>query len=475
LTFIQSEFLWLFAGVLALYWGPLRSSRRLQNLMLLIVSLVFYGWVHPWFCLLLGGSAVLDYSVGRAMGAPGARPPGQRKALLALSMAGNLGMLGWFKYAGFFVANVAAALEALGVQAHLPTLQIMLPVGISFYTFQTMSYTIDVYRGDLQPRRDFLDYGLFVTIFPQLVAGPVERASRLLPQVEVERRWSTRAFTSGVGLALWGGFKKIVIADTIAPYVDSVFMHTSPSAAMVAAATVGFAIQILADFSGYTDIARGTARMLGFELMLNFDHPYLAANPSEFWRRWHISFSSWIRDYVYIPLGGSRGGAWSRHKATFGAMLISGLWHGASWTFVLWGAWHALLLTAYRAVTPRIPKAWRDSGPGHAAAVALMFGFTCVGWLIFRETHLDRLLGYLRLPPLDGSPDQWMAAAVLTALCAAAAVPLVGALLVETYVLPRIRRTSWELPFRAAAWTTLVLAMFTFTRVTTNDFIYFAF
>ncbi|MEC7949695.1 MAG: MBOAT family O-acyltransferase, partial [Myxococcota bacterium] len=441
MTFIQSEFLWLFAGVLAVYWLAFGRSRTLQNVLLVAVSFVFYGWVHPWFCLLLAFSAVLDFHVGGWMGRPDEQPRGRRRWLLALSMAGNLGMLGYFKYAGFFVENVAAVLTAMGMQANEPSLQVILPVGISFYTFQTMSYTIDIYRGELRARTNFLEYMVFVSFFPQLVAGPVERASRLLPQVEADRVFRSRGFWSGLGLALWGGFKKMVVADTIAPYADAVFVHTEPSFAMVAAATLGFAIQILADFSGYTDIARGTARMLGFNLVLNFDHPYLAVNPSDFWKRWHISFSSWIRDYLYIPLGGSRGSRWTTHGATFGAMLLSGLWHGASWTFVLWGLYHAVLITGYRTVSRWIPREFRKGRVGRTLAVPLMFLFTCAGWLIFRETHIDRLVHYLTLPVLGGTSDQWMAATILLGMCLDVSLPLIVGLLIEKLVIPHVRAT----------------------------------
>ena len=477
MTFIQVEFLYLFSIVMALYWSFSRIpeiGRTLQNVMLVVVSFVFYGWIHPWFCGLLLFSAVLDYNIGIAMGKT---QPGESRRvwLLALSMAGNLGMLAYFKYANFFLDNVVAVSEALGVQANVPSLQVILPVGISFYTFQTMSYTIDIYRDELKPRTHFIDYMVFVSFFPQLVAGPVERAPHLLPQVEKDRTFDGRMFASGVGLAMWGGFKKMVVADTIAPYVDTVFIHQSPSFGMVAAATLGFAIQILADFSGYTDIARGISRMLGFELMLNFKNPYLAKNPSDFWRRWHISFSTWIRDYLYIPLGGSKGTKWTTLRATFGAMVLSGLWHGASWTFVLWGAYHAALITGYRAVTQHIPKDVRKNPWSSVVSVPLMFLFTCVGWLIFRETHIDRLVGYLSLSPFESTPEQSIATAVLLGMCAATGGILVVGLLVEKLVLKPVRDTVWEVPLRAAAWTFMAIGMFTFTRVTNNDFIYFQF
>ncbi len=469
MTFVQLEFLWFLLIVLTLYWGM--PKRRWQNALLAVASAVFYGWVHPWFLLLLYGSAVLDYNVGHAM----QRHPSRKKLLLGLSMAGNLGMLGYFKYCDFFIENVVAALDSLGLQTSMHTLGIFLPVGISFYTFQTMSYTIDIYRGELKPRRDFLDYVVFVSFFPQLVAGPVERASRLLPQVEQDRKFRGDVFASGVGLAMWGGFKKMMVADTISPYVDKIMLTKEPSGAMIAAATVGFAIQILADFSGYTDIARGLARMLGFELMENFKHPYMAANPSDFWRRWHVSFSSWIRDYLYIPLGGSKGGRLSTLKATFGAMVLSGLWHGASWNFVLWGGFHAALITGYRAVTSRIPKSVRRDPRWRPLTIPLMFGFTCLGWLIFRETRIERLVSYASLNPLVGTTDQWIATATMLAVSALCATPLVLGLMVETMVVPRIANKPWFLPVRTTAWAFMALGMLVFFRLSTLDFIYFQF
>ena len=468
MNFIQNEFLVFFLLVFAAYW--LLRERRLQNSLLVVVSAIFYGWVHPWFLFLLYGSAVCDYLCGLGMKSR----PGQKKLFLVISLAVNLGMLGTFKYLDFFIENVIAAFSAAGIETSMHTLGIFLPVGISFYTFQTMSYTIEVYRGRLEPRRNFIDYAVFVSFFPQLVAGPVERATNLLPQMETARTWNTERFLSGLTLALWGGCKKVLVADTISPYVDKIFMLDEPSGAMIWAATIGFSIQILADFSGYTDIARGTARMLGFELMENFKHPYLAVNPSDFWKRWHVSFSTWIRDYLYIPLGGSRGGFWGTVKATFGAMLLSGLWHGASWSFVLWGAYHATLITGYRLVTKRIPRSVRKSTLGKPVAIGIMYFFTVLGWMIFRETDIDRLLGYFVLNPLEATPDQWLATAVMLAMCLFTATPLVIVLVLQRIVAPRLP-ASWMLPARTTSWALCVVLMFHFVRMTLNDFIYFAF
>jgi alginate O-acetyltransferase complex protein AlgI len=469
MTFVQWEFLVFFAVVYTAYWGS--GQKRLQNVLLAVASCVFYGWVHPWFLALLFASSFLDFGAAILM----EDRPERRRLWLAASMTGNLGMLGYFKYCDFFLENVSAALTALGVTHNVHTLGIFLPVGISFYTFQTMSYTIDVFRGELRACRSVVDYVVFVTFFPQLVAGPVERATNLLKQVEGERSFTWKAQQDGFALAMWGAFKKVCVADVISPYVDRVFVLEDPSLLLVALGTVGFSIQILADFSGYTDIARGVSRMLGFELMKNFDHPYIAYDPSDFWRRWHISFSSWIRDYVYIPVGGSRGGFWGSTRNTYIAMLTSGFWHGASWNFVLWGAYHATLLTGYRLVKPLIPSAVRSSAAAGPAAVALMYGFTCYGWLLFRETHLSRLVQYHTSLSLIGPPDQQVAALVLGVTVAVVAAPMVFALWSERNLVPRLQGTPWMLTAQTTLWAIYAVLIVSFVRAGDNDFIYFQF
>lgn len=469
MTFIQVEFLVFFVIVFGAYWAI--GDRRLQNGILAVSSAVFYGWVHPWFLILLYGSALLDYFMGRLM----RERPEHTRRWLTISMAGNLGMLGYFKYCDFFIENVAAALNSLGIETGLHTLGIFLPVGISFYTFQTMSYTLDIYRKQLEPRTNFLDYIVFVSFFPQLVAGPVERARDLLPQMEVDRVFSWSAMRSGTALAMWGAFKKVCIADTIAPYVDKVLVLHEPTFALIALASVGFSIQILADFSGYTDIARGVARMLGFELVENFKHPYLAVDPSDFWRRWHVSFSTWIRDYVYIAVGGSKGPFWFTVRSTFIAMLISGLWHGASWNFVLWGAFHASLITGYRLVTPLLPDSVRGQWFSTPAAIVIMYFWTCVGWLIFRETRLDRLVYYSTLSPFGGTHEQWVATVMFGSAIVVTATPLLLALAAERWVKPRLEASPWFLPVQTSLWAVYAVAILSFLRTTDNDFIYFQF
>jgi D-alanyl-lipoteichoic acid acyltransferase DltB (MBOAT superfamily) len=468
-TFVQPEFLAFFAIVYALYWGV--RDRRAQNLLLVVVSAVFYGWVHPSWLLLMYLAAGLDYFGGLAM----ARWPEHKRLVLSVTISGNLALLGYYKYCDFFVENLASALTALGVENALRPLGILLPAGISFYTFQSMAYSFDVYRNELKPRKNLLDYLLAVSFFAHLVAGPVQRAGNLLMQAETPRRFDWQAMRSGLALAMWGAFTKLCIADVISPYVDKIFAVEHPSTIMVIAGTLGFALQILADFSGYSNIARGTARMLGFELMENFRNPYLATSPSDFWRRWHISFSTWIRDYVYIAFGGSRGGFWRVTAVTFAAMTLSGLWHGASWNFVLWGAYHAALLVGYRLVAPNIPARVRSLPGARYAAMGLMFGFTCFGWFLFREFQIGGIVAVLSQDPFASTADQSLAAAIVLAMTLVLSLPLFAALGFERWVEPVLARTPWHLPVQTTAWAVYGLLIFTFAQMSANDFIYFQF
>jgi D-alanyl-lipoteichoic acid acyltransferase DltB (MBOAT superfamily) len=403
--FHSLDFVLFFLVFTAIYWS---LPHRPQTVFLLAGSYFFYGYVHPWFLILIATSTIIDYCAARGMEAR----PAHRRKFLWLSIVTNFGMLGFFKYFNFFVDNVAAALATMGLPWHQPTLRILLPVGISFYTFQAMSYTIDVYKGELHARRNLLDLATFVSFFPHLVAGPIQRASFLLPQVETPRRFSVEKATSGFGLICWGFFKKLVIADNVGVIANKVFALGDPTFPLLWSGVFAFAIQIYADFSAYTDIARGTSRWLGFELTENFDHPYLARTPADFWRRWNISLSSWFRDYVYIPLGGSKAGEakWARNvMVTF---LLSGLWHGASWNYVLWGAYHGVLLVltrAHRILKPAAPAA-RGRKPLAAALITIaqiggMFALTLIGWLLFRETELPAIVRALTLSPFSAPAD----------------------------------------------------------------------
>ena len=417
MIFHSLDFLVFFVVTLATYWWlPLRG----QNLLLLAASYVFYGWIHPWFLTLIFATTFIDYWSARRM----TERPAHRKAWLWLSIVTTFGMLGFFKYFGFFAANVAAAAAAIGWNVPQAALEILLPVGISFYTFQSMSYTIDVYRHHAPARTSFVDMAAFVSFFPHLVAGPIMRATNLLPQFERERQFSAAAARDATLLMVWGFFKKLVIADNVGVIANKVFALESPEFPVLWAGVFAFAIQIYADFSAYTDIARGVAKWFGFDLIKNFEQPYLAASPSEFWRRWNISLSTWFRDYVYIPLGGSRAGAPREAINVMVTFLTSGLWHGASWNYVLWGAYHGILLILDRVVgriwtpTDGVRRALR------VVQVPAMFMLTCLGWLIFRETDGGQLLRHLQVTPFGVSALGASAGAYLFLLAFLYSIPL---------------------------------------------------
>ncbi len=419
MTFTDWEFHFFLVVVFGVYWA-LGRWRRAQNVALLVASYVFYGWIHPWFCILIATSTIVDYGCARGIAAR----PAQRRIFLGVSLATNLGLLGAFKYFNFFADNVHAVLTSVGLELDPITFRVFLPVGISFYTFQTLGYTIDVYRGRIEARTSFLDVAVFVALFPQLVAGPIERAGRLLPQVEARRTWSWPRFSSAFPLLVSGYFKKLVVADNLAPMVGKVYLLESPPLVLFAVGTAAFAVQILSDFSAYTDLARGIARLLGFELMENFDHPYAAVSPSDFWRRWHISFSSWIRDYVYIPLGG-RADRPVRFVAVLVASLgLSGLWHGAAWHFVAWGLYHAFLVFGYHRLG--LGGRWRPRGVvSTAGARAVMLGWTLIGWSLFRASSLAWWLAALT-SPIGVEGDALVAAATVASFVAFYATLLGG-------------------------------------------------
>ena len=398
MLFNSLTFVAFYVVVFTLYWRL--RARTPQNVLLLGASWIFYGAWSWKFLLLLLGSTLLDYVCGQLIA--NAADPRRKRLVLIVSVTANLLFLATFKYLGFFVAEFAALLERLGFNANLPLLEIVLPVGISFYTFQTIGYVVDVYRGKVPAARNLLTYALYVAFFPQLVAGPIERAGHMLPQYEKDRVWSTPKFESGLQLAVWGLFKKIVIADNLAPFVDAVFDAPADySSAMLITATIFFAFQIYCDFSGYTDTARGCARMLGFELIRNFNFPYIAKTPVEFWQRWHISLSQWFQDYLYYPLAMRymrRGGFMSKYKAHIVSMALIGLWHGANWTFIVFGLYWGIVIAVYLAVLDRTAGAARGGfverlfgfapRARELGATALMFALVCVGWVFFRADSI---------------------------------------------------------------------------------------
>lgn len=398
--------------VFALYWFVFNRSLKAQNALLVVASYIFYGWWDWRFLSLIAFSSLVDYVVG--LGLARTEAPQRRKALLAVSILVNLGFLGFFKYFNFFSQSFADAFTFLGQPFEPLRLNIILPVGISFYTFQTLSYSIDVYRRQMPPNKNLMEFLAFVSFFPQLVAGPIERASNLLPQFSSKRQFDLVAASDGMRQILWGLFKKIVIADNCAEYANLVFNNSSDySGNTLLLGAFFFAFQIYGDFSGYSDIAIGTARLFGFNLMQNFAFPYFSRDIAEFWRRWHISLSTWFRDYLYIPLGGSRGGRMQHIRNVFIIFVVSGFWHGANWTFIAWGAVNALyflplLLTDHNrahldtAGRGRLLPHWRE-----ALMMLITFILTLFAWIFFRAeniTHAFEIIGNIFSADLASVP-----------------------------------------------------------------------
>jgi len=376
-------------------------AHRWQNRMLLAVSYFFYACWDWRFLSLLAASTIVDYCVSHALYR--STVPARRKAYLLVSIIINLGVLCVFKYLGFFVESMNGLLASFGFGPLSAPLQVILPVGISFYTFQTMGYTIDVYRRQQKPESRFVNFALYVSYFPQLVAGPIERARNLLPRICDKRIVTAEQIGTGIQLMLMGYLKKVAIADAVAPYVERIFADpSSQSSLQLLLGLYLFAIQIYGDFSGYSDIARGVSRLFGIELMINFKQPYLSANITEFWRRWHISLSTWLRDYLYIPLGGNRKGTLNTYRNLMLTMLIGGLWHGASWTFVIWGGLHGVYLSLHKFYTgdrkvtashPGLPT-W-GAAVRWLACVIVTFHLVCLTWLFFRTPSFELAWTYL--------------------------------------------------------------------------------
>jgi len=375
------------------YWA---LKHRHQNTLLLIASYVFYGAWDWRFLFLIFTSTLIDFILAQYI--HGASIQKRKKFYLVLSIIANLTVLGFFKYYNFFSFELNSLFVNIGITSMLPTLDVILPVGISFYTFQTMSYSIDVYRDEIKPTRNFKDYALYVSFFPQLVAGPIERSSRLLPQVLHKRKWEKDYFLEGLYLIFYGLFLKIVIADNMAPITNYIFSKDASQLGSleILLGIYAFAFQIYGDFAGYSSIARGIAKWLGFDLMVNFRMPYFAKDPSDFWKRWHISLSSWFRDYVYIPLGGNRDGKLASHRNLILTMFLSGLWHGAAWTYVLWGILHGLYLSIFNVF--KIKKGKPSAGKNRVKSVfsmILMFHLVCLAWLLFRAKDFDQAWSFL--------------------------------------------------------------------------------
>ena len=451
MLFQTPQFFAFFAVVMVFYAATMQRL-RLQNAIVMVASYVFYAaWDLRFLSLIITATAVAFISgigasgarierrqlrhallflaagslISLAPGLPGTSaylgccaalgvaiwgfahvanrwtPERRQQASMVAGVVFNLALLGFFKYFNFFADSLSDLARLLGVELGYVTLHVVLPVGISFFTFQKLAYIIDVKRGRVEASTDLIKFGAFVAYFPQLVAGPIERAGHLLRQFDVPRQLTREGFTSGAALFLWGMYKKVVIADNISPIANRVFEAPgSMTSGELLVGVLAFTFQILCDFSGYSDMARGLARIMGLDLMINFNIPYVSRTPSEFWERWHISLSSWLRDYLYIPLGGNRGGALLTYRNLFLTMLLGGLWHGASWTFVAWGAFHGCILIAYRLV--QVDR-WLAGQPGEGAGaavrdamlIAVMFVLTIFGWLLFRAADLATVAAFM--------------------------------------------------------------------------------
>ncbi|MBI3880050.1 MAG: MBOAT family protein [Verrucomicrobia bacterium] len=525
MSFISWQYAFLLTGVFALYW---QLAWRGRIWLLLATSYFFYGFWDARFLALHFTTTIVDFYAALAMGRqrvaigkvaamtsipaawlllckalhvqghdvswehllPSVALPvifcalysvlwrlpetKQRRAFLLLSLASNLVVLGFFKYCNFFAGSLVTGLQTLGWDPGWTLPHILLPVGISFYTFQAMSYTIDVYRGDAKPVADFPLFAAFLAFFPQLVAGPIERAHQMLPQFQTPRAWDTAALHRGARLILLGLFKKVFVADNCALLASHAFdPKTALDAPWALLGVLAFAMQIYGDFSGYTDLARGSAQMLGIKLNDNFRLPYFAQGPSDFWRRWHITLSSWFRDYVYIPLGGNRGGAFATLRNLWLTMLVAGLWHGANWTFVLWGAYHGALLILYRLVPPLRAIESAKSGWRVPLGVALMFALTLVGWAVFRCGSLAQLgnwfAAFAHPHVVDALP--WRKPALWLALHA---VPLLVIQFLTRRKQDEVEISAWPWPARGVAYAAMFVAVAS-SAGGDVDFIYFQF
>lgn len=512
MLFNSAVFLKFFAAFLLLYW-LVRKDLQARNILIFLASYLFYGWWDYRFLALIIASSLIDYFAG--LGMASARDPARRKLILFAALSGNLTILGFFKYYDFFVTSFAGLMAQWQIPFHPRTLGIILPVGISFYTFQTMSYSIEVYRGEIQARRNLVNFLAYVSFFPQLVAGPIERPHRLLPQFEETRSITPAMLEEGLWLIIWGLFKKVVLADNLAPLIDMVYQGSSFSAASVILGTVAFALQIYCDFSGYSDIARGTALLLGFDIMMNFNLPYISTSPREFWRRWHISLSTWLRDYLYISLGGNRHGNTRTCLNLFATMTLGGLWHGAAWNFVLWGIWHGSGLILQRipaffgfgrtqpanavaqksvpalataeqgwgdeSALPSIPEpnspATTPENPAPSRPRQFLFwfltmAFVLYGWLLFRSRSVEQIIAMTKALANFSAPV-W-----LQSYCIALALFACPLVFMEWW---QARHGGYRAPLKLALWIratlqgAMLLAIMLFWEKDKVPFIYFQF
>jgi len=468
--------------VFGLYWFAFSKSLKLQNLLIVVASYVFYGWWDWRFLTLILFSTLVDFTVGIKLSKENVKS--KRRLLLLTSVLVNLGFLGFFKYYNFFLDNFTNAFTVLGYNFDGHSLNIILPVGISFYTFQTLSYTIDIYRKKLNPTTDLISFSAFVSFFPQLVAGPIERATNLLPQFYKERKFEYSKAVDGLRQILWGLFKKVVIADNCAVFVSYTFDNSLElSGSSLALGAVLFSFQIYCDFSGYSDIAIGTSRLFGFNLKQNFAFPYFSRDIAEFWRRWHISLSTWFRDYLYIPLGGSRGSVLNKVRNTLIIFIVSGFWHGANWKFIIWGTLNAiyflpLLLTKKNRVNLEIVA--KDKvlpSVSECLKMSATFSLVAFAWIFFRAENFSHATSYIEAMfsvSLFSIPE--ILSPKITMIYTLLLIPLL--LVTEWLQRGKLHGLSIEKLSRPARWmiyTSVLIMVVTFGKFGEAEFIYFQF
>jgi alginate O-acetyltransferase complex protein AlgI len=466
MSFTSYEFLIFFLCVVVLYW--LVRERRWQNIILLIVSYTFYGWIHPWYAIMLGISTLADFGISH-----GVAQSRRKNLLLAISLFLNLGVLFFFKYNSFFIDDIVNFLLALNIQPGSIRAELILPAGLSFYTLKKIGYIIDVSRGALKPTKDLIAFGVFVAFFPQITAGPIDRPQKLLPQIESPRIWQSGNFAAAWHLLVMGLFKKFVIANSVAPITDQIFHLQNPTLLLAITGALGFTLLILADFSAYTDISRGISYLLGFDTSENFKSPYFSLTPTEFWNRWHITLSFWLRDYVFFPL---RRATLRLQKQLPGwlvqaipplvTMLVSGIWHGAGWTFVIWGGMYGILIVVYQALG--IGGNWRPASKIKTFfAWLIMFSFIVFGWMIFAAPSLGWILRVFANPVLGSMEEQ--------------AVALLGFSVTFIYTLPLIakklmdRYIKQDSPVHSFYYAIATLTLLVYINSSSPDFIYFRF
>jgi D-alanyl-lipoteichoic acid acyltransferase DltB (MBOAT superfamily) len=467
--------------IFILYWFVTNKNLKLQNFLIVIASYTFYGWWDWRFLSLIIFSTLVDYAIGRLLSKE--ERIIKRKILLWSSIAVNLGFLGFFKYYNFFLDNFISAFSFFGTPINAQGLNIILPVGISFYTFQTLSYTIDVYKRKLEPTKDVVAFAAFVSFFPQLVAGPIERATNLLPQFYKKREFVYSKAVDGMRQILWGLFKKIVIADNCAQYANEIFNNSDDyGGSTLVLGAIFFTFQIYGDFSGYSDIAIGTSRLFGFNLMQNFAFPYFSRDIAEFWRRWHISLSTWFRDYLYIPLGGSRGRTWMKVRNTFIIFIVSGFWHGANWTFIVWGVLNAIYFLPFmltknnRNNIDSVAKGKYLPTFKEFSSILLTFGLTVFAWIFFRADSIEHAMKYIF--DIFKQPGSFLLLSVY--LKYTTIIVLIGVFIVfewlgrENQYATQQVTLKWKWPFKYGFYFAIIIVIFWFGGEE-QEFIYFQF